>query len=93
MKREEFKIGHRFKCGSRVWMCTDVGTRIISAVCLTVSRANDWARSLPEEIQDKMWEESETSTPEVDPSWLKGPPYALAESVFDEYDQQGCEAL
>lgn len=22
--------------------------------------------------------------------WFKGPPYAVAESVFDEYDAQGC---
>lgn len=25
-----------------------------------------------------------------DPSWLKGPPYAVAEHVFDEYDMDGC---
>jgi hypothetical protein len=30
---------------------------------------------------------------EDDPSWYKGPPYAVAETVFDEYDQEGCEAL
>jgi hypothetical protein len=22
--------------------------------------------------------------------WFKGPPYAVAESVFDEYEQEGC---
>lgn len=27
-----------------------------------------------------------------DPSWYNGPPYAVAETVFDEYDQQGCES-
>jgi hypothetical protein len=25
-----------------------------------------------------------------DPSWYNGPPYAVAESVFDEYDRQAC---
>ena len=25
-----------------------------------------------------------------DPSWLKGPPYAVPEMVFDEYDIDGC---
>ena len=25
-----------------------------------------------------------------DESWYNGPPYAVAESVFDEYDQAGC---
>jgi hypothetical protein len=25
-----------------------------------------------------------------DPSWYNGPPYAVAEVVFDEYDIEGC---
>ena len=25
-----------------------------------------------------------------DPSWYAGPPYAVVESVLDEYDQGGC---
>jgi len=28
-----------------------------------------------------------------DPSWYNGPPYAVAEHVFDEDDQQGCTPL
>jgi hypothetical protein len=28
-----------------------------------------------------------------DPSWYNGPPYAVAEYVFDEYGQQGCTPL
>jgi len=28
-----------------------------------------------------------------DPSWYNGPPYAVAECVFDEYDQQGSPPL
>jgi hypothetical protein len=27
-----------------------------------------------------------------DPYWYNGPPYAVLESVFDEYDIEGCEA-
>jgi hypothetical protein len=26
-----------------------------------------------------------------DPSWYNGPPYAVMEAVFDEYDFEGCE--
>lgn len=26
-----------------------------------------------------------------DPSWYNGPPYALAEVVFDEYDMEACD--
>ena len=28
-----------------------------------------------------------------DPSWYNGPPYAVAEHNFDEYDQEGCTPL
>ena len=27
---------------------------------------------------------------QTDESWYNGPPYAVAEFVFDEYDQAGC---
>lgn len=27
-----------------------------------------------------------------DPSWYDGPPYAVAETVFDEQEMGGCEA-
>ena len=28
-----------------------------------------------------------------DPSWYNGPPYAVAECVFDEYDIAGCTQI
>ncbi|MFZ1641356.1 MAG: antitoxin VbhA family protein [Candidatus Contendobacter sp.] len=28
-----------------------------------------------------------------DPSWYNGPPYAVAETVFDEYDLEGCKPI
>ncbi len=28
-----------------------------------------------------------------DPSWYNGPPYAVAETVFDEYDLEGCKPV
>jgi hypothetical protein len=31
--------------------------------------------------------------PELDVSWFNGPPYAVAECVFDEYDRAGCTAV
>ena len=66
MEHSKFRIGGEFWCGDNKWRCTDVGSRVIAAICL--------------------------SSDEViaDPSWLNGPPYALAESVFDEYDIEGC---
>jgi len=64
MKLTDFAISIEFYCGDKKWRCTDVGSRIITAIC----------------ISDHL----------KDPSWLNGPPYACVESVFDEYDQEGC---
>jgi hypothetical protein len=64
MKKEEFKIGQTFWCADSPWRCTDIGTRVITAICL-----------------DR----------DDDPSWYNGPPYAVAEYVFDENDQEGCD--
>jgi len=30
---------------------------------------------------------------EDDPSWYNGPPYAVAECTFDEYDVEGCSPV
>ena len=64
MKHEEFEIGKTFfASGGFQWLCTDKGTRTITAIMLD---------------------------PDKDPSWFKGPPYAVAEVVFDEYDFPAC---
>lgn len=64
MKHGDFKIGLEFLCGSRLWRCTDVGSRVAIAVPL-----EDFS----------------------DPSWYAGPPYVIAEFVFDENDMPACE--
>ena len=91
MKRSDFTFGLKFKCGQRKWLVTDLGTRTVIAVCLTACNANDYGRSLGKERHDEMWDRSPIDTPEIDPSWLEGPPYAVAEHVFDEADMTGCE--
>jgi hypothetical protein len=65
MKLSEFKIGMEFEMSDKQWLCTDVGTRTVAAICLD-------------------------DIPQDDPSWLNGPPYAVAESVIDENDLPGC---
>ena len=66
MVKDDFIIGTVFECGGRTWKCTDVGTRIITAICLS---------------------------DHDDVSWYAGPPYACAESVFDEDDQSACNKV
>ena len=61
-----FRIGATFWCGGKPWRCTDIGTRIVAAICL-----------------DR----------DDDPSWYNGPPYAVAEMVFDEDDREGCNSV
>ncbi len=65
MNISEFSIGLDFWCGNKKWRCTDVGSRVVTAICI--------------------------SDHDDDPSWFNGPPYACSETVFDEYDQDGCE--
>ena len=66
MEHAEFIIGGEFWCGARRWRCTDLGTRVVVAICVSGKEVA------------------------ADPSWLRGPPYALAESVFDESDIKVC---
>lgn len=91
MNFNEFSIGTEFKCGSRTWMCTDVGTRTIVAVCTSpMSRLNDWFRSIPE---DHMLDLNH-----VDTVWLKdcitrGDRPVLEEHVLGKDLLCGCESL
>ena len=81
MKKEDFHIGLEFYTGSGKWRCTDIGTRVIVAIRIdqvTVCKYN---------------RQNKTTTTEIvtdDQSWFNGPPYAVAESVFDEFDMGGC---
>ena len=66
MRISEFKVGSEYLCGYKRWRCTDIGKRVVVAICL--------------DDHD-------------DPSWLNGPPFAIPESVFDEFDVKGCTPI
>ena len=85
MKHEDFLIGKDFLCGGHRWRCTDIGTRVIVAISLGIheialAAQYDKNSELPN-IQYKTTD---------DPSWFKGPPYAIVEHVFDEDSIVGC---
>jgi hypothetical protein len=88
MQHSEFKIGTEFWCSGRQWRCTDIGARTIVAIRLDrveVVSALAAARSgMPERRRILSRGEAEAE------GWFNGPPYAVAESVFDEYDIEGC---
>lgn len=84
MTHAEFKIGGHFRCGGRRWRCTDIGSRVVVAICVELPR---------DVVQFHAWPTGEwaETIPTDDPSWFNGPPYAVAEHVFDEYGIDGCE--
>lgn len=82
MELKDFVIGGTFWTENGAFRCTDIGTRVVVAVRLgprEVSRAE----TVDGELRT-------TSQIDDDPSWLDGPPYAVVEHVFDEYDLPGC---
>jgi hypothetical protein len=85
MKHDEFRIGQQFRCGGRRWRCTDVGSRVIAAICLEPHEV-----VTVETDKDNPANRREYRSMTDDPSWLIGPAYKVAEEVFDEYDIEGC---
>ena len=85
MKHEEFRIGEEFWCGDHKWRCTDIGTRVVVAIRLgphEIAVATPGDKNPAElNIQHKITD---------DPSWLNGPPYAVAEHIFDEDSIECC---
>jgi hypothetical protein len=85
MKHSDFRIGLEFWCGQRRWRCTDVGTRVITAISLEPHKVVEL--SAPRDSSGKRRARTYVTN---DSSWLTGPPYKVAEAVFDEYDIEGC---
>ena len=85
MKLSDFSIGAEFFTGSGRWRCTDIRTRVIVAISLeprNLTRAKF-------DDDGKLVEENFISN---DPNDLNGPPFMIAEHVFDEHGMQGCYA-
>jgi hypothetical protein len=85
MKHDDFKIGVEFWCGDKRWRCTDVGSRVVVAISL---EPHEVVRS--ERDPNDPTKRIETHYTTDDPWWLIGPPYKVAECVFDEYSIAGC---
>jgi hypothetical protein len=82
MELSDFVIGETFWTHGGAFRCTDIGTRVVTAVKLgpreiaTAENGNGEVR-ITKRIED-------------DPDWLNGPPYAVEELVFDENDLVTC---
>jgi hypothetical protein len=87
MQHCDFSIGLEFWCGARRWRCTDIGTRVIVAVCMEPREIV----ALEARPNDKT-SRSERRFLSEDPRDLDGPPYGIVENVFDEFDMDACSS-
>jgi len=73
-----------FRSDDRVFKCTDIGTRTVIAIRVDqvekTTATGDSARTSVLSGEEAARE-----------GWFNGPPYAVAEFVFGEYDLEGCE--
>jgi hypothetical protein len=86
MKHSDFSRGLEFFTDSGKWRCTDVGTRVITAISLE-PRIRVTVKVGPD------GERIQTHTMSTDPRDLNGPPYGVVEHVFDECDFGGCSLV
>lgn len=84
MKHSEFKIGETFWCGGRQWRCTDIGTRVVVAIQI------DSVESVRSDFGGTQVHRTLTGAEAEREGWFNGPPYDVAEGVFDEYDIPAC---
>lgn len=75
LEHADFFIGREFWTETGRWRCTDVGTRTICAISLE-----------PQELTTLHPDGTRTTALCSDPILFDGPPYAIAERVFDETD-------
>ena len=83
MKHRDFGIGRAFFCGGCKWLCTGIGSRVVTAIRLDPVEAR-----VGEQRDYRALSEDQARAE----GWFKGPPYGLAETVFDENDFGGCTA-
>jgi hypothetical protein len=81
VRLSEFRIGRVFWTGGGKWRCTDVGTRTVAAIRIDYVDV--------EEVDGRTGAVTQRRVTN-DPSWFRGPPYAVAEALFDEDGIAGC---
>jgi hypothetical protein len=84
MKHSDFELGKEFVCGGSTWRVTDIGKRVIIAIQI------DAGDGFVDQFHDGISSPSLTREDAEKNGWFNGPPYAVEEVVFDEYDFGGC---
>jgi hypothetical protein len=83
MKHSEFVLGIEFLCCEGQWRCTDIGRRTIVAIRIDRVECDRYDAGTSEHLV--------LNRAEAEAKGLfNGPPYAVQEQVFDEYDLEDC---
>ena len=59
MQLRDFKIGIEFICSEKRWRCTDIGTRVIVAICLDEYNDQSWFNGPPYAVSETVFDESD----------------------------------
>jgi len=59
MQHGEFVIGKVFRCGDNRWRCTDIGTRVIVAICLDHDDDPSWYNGPTYAVAEHVFDEYE----------------------------------
>lgn len=85
--QKSFKIDDKFACGNHHYKVTDIGNRTIVAIQIDEVETITYDKNL-KEIKEMLDEEDAERQ-----GWFNGPPYAVSELVFGEYDLEGCHKI
>lgn len=59
MKHGDFRIGGEFWCGGAWWRCTDVGSRVITAIKLEHDDGPSWYNGPPYTVAEHVFAEND----------------------------------
>ncbi len=68
MKHSDFTVGGEFLCGEKRWRCTDIGTRVVVAVCLNDHDDSSWFHGPPYAVTETVFDENDIEGCEVSAS-------------------------
>ena len=86
MQLSEFTIGQDFYMGGRAFRCTDIGSRVVVGIPLEHEIGKAKLGDFPDGGMLRKLNAVEAERE----GWLKGPPYSVAEHVFDEQEILDC---
>lgn len=99
MKLEDFKIGETFfGAAGFEWLCTDIGTRTITAIMLDPEKENYWFKGPPYSVKEEVFDEYEieslyTNTKDmllerIEDSESSSHPNFLSDDVFKMFKEK-----